>query len=149
MRHLRAASYLPGAQHWVFGIDFASNQTAYWKLGPTNSPTTELRATINSPKCSNGKELKCSRNCEATMAAACAADFAVDMQFCMRDYLETADVMIAAGYEAQWNANLACVAATLPDAANWWCDPSWDYVPRPVECDPQLYAALDCYYGAG
>ncbi len=117
------------------------SQTVYWKLSPTNSPTTELRATSKSPRCVDSNELKCARACEATMASQCVADFGIDFRFCMDDCLLSYQTFI--GCEAQWNAYLQCVQPTTPAAENWYCDSSWDYEPRPIACDAQFYATLD------
>jgi secreted trypsin-like serine protease len=143
----RPSLFLPGNKHFQFGIDFTPTQTVYWKLSPTNSPTTELRATSKSPRCADSNELKCARACEATMSSQCVADFGIDFRFCMDDCLTSYQTFV--GCETQWSAYLQCVQPIAPAAANWYCDPSWDVEPRPIDCDPQFYATLDCYYGVG
>ncbi len=138
----RPSLFQVGQKHFDFGVDFTSGQTAYWKLLPENSPTTELRATSSSPRCADGNERKCLRNCEATVASACAADFGVDWHYCMDDCMMFWDWV--AGCEAQNAAYLDCVAPVGPAAENWHCDVNADYMPRPVACDAQNNELLSC-----
>jgi secreted trypsin-like serine protease len=138
----RPTRYAPGDHPLAFGIDFAADQTVTWKLSPTNSPTTEVRATASTKRCPESNELLCLRNCEATVLSPCAADFLVDMDYCMFDCRSTYDWM--AGCETEWSQNLRCVGNTTPEPENWRCDLDLDYMPRPYACDDTLLAAFQC-----
>jgi hypothetical protein len=138
----RYTHFASGDYPLAFGIDFTADQTVTWKLSPTNSPTTQVKANASSPQCAESTELLCYRNCDATVASPCAADFMVDMDYCMFDCRDTSVWMT--GCESEWNQYLKCVGNTTPAAENWRCDIEFDYMPRPYACDDALLAAFQC-----
>jgi hypothetical protein len=141
----RPTLFKPGNKRFQVGIDFNPGQTVIWRLNPSHSPSTEVRATASSPRCGDDKGRRCARYCEATMASECIDDFNADWQFCIDSCLD--------GYrqwenecEDEWATFLSCVASTPPAEENWLCIPFFDTMPRPLACDVYVEQALDCLY---
>lgn len=147
-KNARPSLFKPGNNRYQFGIDVKSGQTLYWKLSPTNSPTTEVRATTTSPRCADSVERKCARYCQATLGAECAASFNATWGDCFNPCVD--------GYRNQWAGNsceyawinyMSCVTNTPPARSNWSCEPGrFDPLPTATACSPLVTAALDCLY---
>jgi secreted trypsin-like serine protease len=143
----RPTVFKPGNNRFQVGIDFTAGQTVYWKLSPPNNPVTEVRATSASPRCADGKGLKCAHACETTMAAACIADFHYNWQSCVSDCLFSYDSAAAQGCETPQANYLNCVASTPSAAANWTCgNAGRDPYPQTTLCQPQIDAIFQCLY---
>ena len=142
----RPTAFKPGDNRFQVGIDFTAGQTVYWKLSPPNSPITELRATSSSLRCADNEGSRCARNCEATMAAACIADYHTNWQSCVTDCMSGYESTANSGCETQWISYLNCTASTPPAAENWSCGENPAQFPRPVACSSQLDAAFACLY---
>jgi hypothetical protein len=142
----RPTAFKPGDNRFQFGIDFNSNQTVYWKLSAPNGPTTELRATSSSPRCTDSVGRKCARYCEATLASECADNFDATWESCINPCMDGYKQWAGTGCESEWISFLNCVATTPAAAANWLCEPGFDTLPRASACDPLVEAALECLY---
>ncbi len=147
VRNERPTVFKPGDNRFQVGIDFTVGQTVYWRLSPPNNPPTELRVTSASPRCADSKGLRCARACEATMAAACIADFHYNWQSCVTDCLDNYNSVATQGCAAQQSNYLSCVASTPAAAANWTCgNAGRDRAPQTTICEPQIDAVFQCLY---
>jgi hypothetical protein len=143
----RPTLFKPGDNRFQVGIDFTAGQTVYWRLSPPNSPPTELRVTTAAPRCTASKGLRCAHACEATMAAACIADFHYNWQSCVSDCIANYDSTASQGCEAPQIDYLNCVASTPSAAANWTCgNAGRDRSPQTTLCGPQIDAIFQCLY---
>jgi len=142
----RPSLFKSGNKRFQFGIDFNPGQTLVWKLSPTNSPTTEVRASSASPRCGDTKGRRIARYCEAVLASECIDDFNTNWETCVNTSWDGYDQAANSGCEAPWASWLACVANVAPAEANWSCVPWQDSLPRAVACEPLLTPVFDCLY---
>jgi hypothetical protein len=108
----RPTRFLPGEHHFVFGVDFTAAQTVTYELSPTNSPTTTLSATKNSPRCSTAAD-ECGGFCRALVRSGCTnIEFAGCFDGCasLANDIEQSIPACAAANSA-WNE---CTANTAP-----------------------------------
>jgi hypothetical protein len=141
----RPSLFAPGEHRFDFGIDVKAGQTLYWKLSPPNSPTTEVRATTSSPRCTDTMGRRCARYCEATLASECIDQFDVDWNACITACTEGYQNQFAGtACEDEWGNFLGCVASTPPAEENWSCEPFFDWLPHAVACESLITEALDC-----
>jgi len=147
VHNARPTLFAPGNNRYQFGVDFKAGQNLYWKLSPPNGPTTEVRASSSSPRCSDGVLRQCARYCQATLASECADDFGATWDTCFNPCVDGYDNQFAGTSCAdEWTNYLSCVASTPPAEANWGCEPGFDTLPRATACDPLITVALDCLY---
>jgi hypothetical protein len=143
----RPTLFEPGEHRFDFGIGVKSGQTLAWKLSPPNSPTTEVRATVSSPRCTDTMGRRCARYCEATLASECIDEFDVNWNECITACIDGYQNQWAGtSCEDEWATFLGCVAATPPAEENWSCEPFFDWLPHAVECESLITDALDCLY---
>jgi secreted trypsin-like serine protease len=147
VQNARPALFKPGNNRFQFGIDFKAGQNLYWKLSPPNSPVTEVRASISSPRCADGVERRCARYCQATLASECADNFDATWDSCFNPCVEGyKNQWVGTTCEDEWNSYLTCVTNTPAAQANWACEPGFDTLPRAPACDAFVEAALNCLY---
>jgi V8-like Glu-specific endopeptidase len=144
VQNKRPSLFNPGDQHYQFGIDFTPGQTVTWKLSPTNSPTTILNATSNSPTCVDNNQFKCLRSCQATAASACSAELGVSFEYCMEECSFLYDYFAPISCDTQWSAYLQCSGATPSAASNWDCTGAVYDEPVAAACSAQFSAAMTC-----
>jgi hypothetical protein len=140
----RPTRFLPGEHHFAFGVDFTAAQTVTYKLSPTNSPTTTLTATKDSPRCSTTAD-ECGGFCRALLRSGCTnIEFAGCFDGCasLANDIEQSIPACAAANSA-WNE---CTANTAPGAANWECIPDANFALAPA-CNPELDALNACLSG--
>jgi len=140
----RPTRFLPGEHHFAFGVDFTPSQTVTYKLSPTNSPTTTLTATTNSPRCGVPAD-ECGGFCRALARSGCGLQsFEGCMLGCTGLANEIAEfVPTCAAANTAWNE---CTANTAPGAANWECIPDADFA-LALACNPELDALNLCLSG--
>jgi len=144
VQNKRTSLFIPGDQHYQFGIDFTPGQTVTWKLSPTNSPTTILNATSSSPSCVDNNQFKCLRSCDVTAASACATDFGIDYAYCMDECMSLYDYFTPIACDAEWSSYLSCSGGTASTAANWDCSGISYDEPIAAACATQFSAAMAC-----
>ena len=116
----RPSLFVHGNHIWAFGVVIPKGKTLDWKLSPTNSPTTELKVTANSPRCAaTDLRIGCDKFCRAQAAVpACPADTARMLQdVCINECVSTYGI----GCDDEWTAYTSCVARLSNTASNWQC----------------------------
>lgn len=119
----RPTRFLPGAHHFAFGVDFATNQTVTWTLSPENSPKTTLTVNQNSRRCGTAEapQTECGLSCRASQRSACPN--LPTFEGCMGICLDLVG-FIRDSVPACLSSNVAvntCTAAVSPELANWDC----------------------------
>jgi hypothetical protein len=149
-KNARPSLFLNGDHGWTTSIDIPTGKQLYWKLSPTNSPTTELRVDANSPRCAaNDRHVRCERSCRPQLAApACpASDPRSTQEQCIDScYDDSYPFFDSVGCASQYEAVLACIAGLSPtNPANWQCYEDFpDPFPADTQCVSQNTALLTC-----
>jgi len=119
----RPNRFLPGAHHFAFGVDFASNQSVSWSLSPDNNPTTTLTVNQASRRCgaAEADQTECALSCRASQRAACVGSttFQACVDFCIE---QTGFVGNDLPQCLPANSAVnACTAQVGAEPANWEC----------------------------
>lgn len=149
-QNVRPSLFLNGDHAWSTSIDIPTGKQLYWKLSPTNSPTTELRVDANSPRCAlDNRYLKCERSCRPQLAMpACPASSPRSTQEqCIDSCYDIYPFMDETDCVSQYDAALACLGQISTSPSNWQCFPDYpDPMPADGVCATQ-FAALDTCLG--
>jgi hypothetical protein len=143
----RPTHFVPGVQHFVFGVDFTTNQTVSYSLAPDNSPRTTLTANVKSPRCSaaQASQVACGGSCRAELRSGCPD--VGSFTDCMASCMSTVDFIdeILPECQPQNTAVNNCFAQVPPGLANWFCiDGS---LPAPTTACATEVANLNACFG--
>ena len=144
----RPSQFKVGTQNFVFGADFAANQTLTYKLSPDNSPTTTLTVNKNSKACTAAQApiVQCGNLCGAEIRSGCP-DLLPLMSNCIsqcqsdQEFFNELVPACSAAYATMNN----CFAAVPPgQPQNWSCIE--ESVPVPTTaCQTEVNAFNTCF----
>jgi len=144
----RPSQFKVGTQNFVFGADFAANQTLTYKLSPDNSPTTTLTVNKNSKACTAAQTpiVQCGNLCGAEIRSGCP-DLLPLMSNCIsqcqsdQEFFNELVPACSAAYATMNN----CFAAVPPgQPQNWSCIE--ESVPVPTTaCQNEVNAFNTCF----
>jgi hypothetical protein len=141
----RPAEFEAGDHPSDFWIDFKRGQQLVWKLNPPSGPTTEVRASAKSPRCSEDSlGASCLRACRAELAATCDPPITGrgSLDDCYASCVQTTD-FLSAECVPEYVAINRCTAAQDPkDPSAWACFDG--AVPAPLGCDAQWADLSHC-----
>jgi len=144
----RPTKFTPGGEHdFVFGVDFAANQTLTWKLSPDNSPTTTLNVTKTSLACSASKapRVACGNACRAQEKSGCTNQ--LSYADCMDNCKGTDDFFVQnfPTCEDEYTTYNNCLGTVPPGVSNWICQDG--FVPDADACFDQENTLINCLNG--
>ncbi|MGC4093299.1 MAG: trypsin-like serine protease [Polyangiaceae bacterium] len=136
---LRPSKFLPGNHKYVFGVNFAANQTLSYRVVAPSGPNTLLTVNSNSPRCNvNDRSFICAQRCDAELQAQCGWNLADCTADCLTNY------GFVTPCEAQFDTYNRCIAGL--SASAFICDDVFAYDVS-GGCDAPLNDLFSCLGG--